>query len=50
MRAYDVIRMLSPDGRPPPLGDAIAPYGQIAKTLRAWPTSPVTGLAAWPPP
>ncbi len=25
--------MLSRDGRPTPLGDAIAPYGRIAKTL-----------------
>jgi hypothetical protein len=31
--AYDVIRMLSRDGRPTPLGDAIAHYGRIAKTL-----------------
>jgi TnpA family transposase len=31
-RAYDVIRMLSRDGRPTPLGDAIAHYGRIAKT------------------
>jgi nucleoside-diphosphate-sugar epimerase len=30
---YDVIRMLSRDGRPTPLGDAIAHYGRIAKTL-----------------
>ncbi|MGX4687649.1 Tn3 family transposase [Streptomyces sp. JNUCC 63] len=33
VRAYDVIRMLSRDGRPTPLGDAIAHYGWIAKTL-----------------
>lgn len=33
VRAYDVIRMLSRDGRPAPLGDAIAHYGRIAKTL-----------------
>ncbi len=33
MRAYDVIRMLSRDGRPTPLGDAVAHYGRIAKTL-----------------
>ncbi|GAA5062222.1 hypothetical protein GCM10023336_40400 [Streptomyces similanensis] len=33
MRAYDVIRMLSRDGRPTVLGDAIAHYGRIAKTL-----------------
>lgn len=32
VRAYDVIRMLSRDGRPTPLGDAIAHYGRIAKT------------------
>ncbi len=34
VRAYDVVRMLSRDGRPTPLGDAIAHYGRIAKTLR----------------
>ncbi len=33
LRAYDVIRMLSRDGRPTPLGDAIAHYRRIAKTL-----------------
>ncbi|MFE1029715.1 Tn3 family transposase [Streptomyces sp. NPDC058818] len=33
VRAYDVIRMLSRVGRPTPLGDAIAHYGRIAKTL-----------------
>lgn len=33
VRACDVIRMLSRDGRPTPLGDAIARYGRIAKTL-----------------
>nr|WP_202528199.1 Tn3 family transposase [Streptomyces sp. SID5770] len=33
VRAYDVIRMLSRGGRPTPLGDAIAHYGRIAKTL-----------------
>ncbi|MBC9713484.1 Tn3 family transposase [Streptomyces sp. TRM66268-LWL] len=33
VRAYDVIRMLSRDGRPIPLGDAIAHYGRIAKSL-----------------
>lgn len=33
VHAYDVIRMLSRDGRPTPLGDAIAHYGRIAKTL-----------------
>jgi hypothetical protein len=32
VRAYDVIRMLSRDGRPTPLGDAIAHCGRIAKT------------------
>ncbi|MFC6883812.1 MULTISPECIES: Tn3 family transposase [Actinomadura] len=42
VRAYDVIRMLSRDGRPIPLGDAIAHYRRIAKpcTSCAWPTSP----------
>nr|WP_308430838.1 Tn3 family transposase [Streptomyces aurantiogriseus] len=34
VRAYDVIRMLSRDGRPTPLGDAIAHYGRISKTLQ----------------
>ncbi|KQZ12076.1 Tn3 transposase DDE domain protein [Streptomyces sp. ADI97-07] len=33
VRAYDVIRMLSRDGRITPLGDAIAHYGRITKTL-----------------
>ncbi|GEB48648.1 MULTISPECIES: Tn3 family transposase [Streptomyces] len=33
VRAYDVIRMLSRDGRPTPLGGAIAHYGRISKTL-----------------
>jgi hypothetical protein len=33
VRAYDVIRMLSRDGRPTPPGDAIAHYGRIAKSL-----------------
>ncbi|MFE2195523.1 Tn3 family transposase [Streptomyces olivaceus] len=33
VRAYDVIRMLSREGRPTPLGEAIAHYGRIAKTL-----------------
>ncbi len=33
VRAHDVIRMLSRDGRPTPLGDAIAHYGRIPKTL-----------------
>jgi TnpA family transposase len=33
VRAYDLIRMLSREGRPTPLGDAIAHYGRIAKTL-----------------
>jgi TnpA family transposase len=32
-RAYDVIRMLSRDARPTPLGDAIAHWRRIAKTL-----------------
>nr|WP_285439725.1 Tn3 family transposase [Streptomyces sp. ISL-11] len=33
LRAYDVIRMLSRDGRPTPLCDAIAHYGRIVKSL-----------------
>jgi TnpA family transposase len=33
VRAHDVIRMLSRDGRPTPLGDAIAHYGRISKSL-----------------
>ncbi|MEV8634204.1 transposase [Streptosporangium sp. NPDC051023] len=32
VRAHDVIRMLSRDGRPTPLGDVIAHYGRIPKT------------------
>jgi TnpA family transposase len=33
IRAYDVIRMIQRDGNPTPLGDAIAHYGRIFKTL-----------------
>ncbi|MEV0234173.1 transposase [Nonomuraea sp. NPDC050786] len=33
IRAYDVMRMLQRDGNPTPLGDAIATYGRIFKTL-----------------
>nr|WP_232242736.1 transposase [Streptacidiphilus jeojiense] len=33
VRAHNVIRMLSGEGRPTPLGDAIAHYGRITKTL-----------------
>ncbi|MGK5555971.1 Tn3 family transposase [Actinomadura kijaniata] len=33
VRAYDLIRMLSRDGRPTGLGDAFAHYGRIFKTL-----------------
>nr|WP_017975611.1 Tn3 family transposase [Actinopolyspora halophila] len=33
VRAHDVIRMLSRDGQPTPLGEAIAAYGRIHKTL-----------------
>ncbi|WP_456318583.1 Tn3 family transposase [Halosaccharopolyspora lacisalsi] len=33
VRAHDVIRMLSRDGHPTPLGEAIAHYGRIEKTL-----------------
>lgn len=33
VRAYDVIRMVSRDGRPTPLGEAIAAYGRLPKTL-----------------
>ncbi len=33
VRACDVIRMLSRDGRPTPLGDAIARYGRIVRSL-----------------
>ncbi len=33
VRAYDVIRMLHRDGHPTPLGEAIATYGRIFKTL-----------------
>jgi TnpA family transposase len=33
VRAYDVIRMLQRDGHPIALGEAIAMYGRIPKTL-----------------
>ena len=33
VRAYDVIRMLQRDGHPTPLGEAIASYGRIFKSL-----------------
>lgn len=33
VRAHDVIRMLSRDGRPTALGDAFAHYGRVPKTL-----------------
>ena len=33
VRAYDVIRMLQRDGYPTPLGEAIASYGRIFKSL-----------------
>ena len=33
VRAHDVIRMVSRDGNPTPLGDAIAHYGRISKSL-----------------
>ncbi|GAA3163038.1 hypothetical protein GCM10020001_104600 [Nonomuraea salmonea] len=33
IRAYDVMRMLQRDGNLTPLGDAIAAYGRIFKTL-----------------
>jgi hypothetical protein len=33
VRAHDVIRMLSRDGHPTQLGEAIAHYGRIDKTL-----------------
>ncbi len=33
VRAYDVIRMVSRGGRPTPLGEAIAHYGRLPKTL-----------------
>ncbi len=33
VRAYDVARMLQRDGHPTPLGDAIASYGRIFKSL-----------------
>ncbi|WUJ76008.1 transposase [Streptomyces sp. NBC_00377] len=43
VRAYDVIRMLSRDGRPTPLGDAIAHYGRIAKSLHILPLADEPG-------
>jgi TnpA family transposase len=33
VRAYDVVRMLQRDGHPTPLGEAIASYGRIFKSL-----------------
>ena len=33
VRAYDVVRMLQRDGHPTALGEAIAMYGRIPKTL-----------------
>src|SRR6266536_5380156 len=33
VRAYDLIRALGRDGNPTPLGQALAEYGRIAKTL-----------------
>jgi TnpA family transposase len=33
IRAYDLLRMLSRDGRPSPLGQAFAEYGRIDKTM-----------------
>lgn len=33
VRAYDVLRMLTRDGNPTPLGSAIVEYGRIAKTI-----------------
>ena len=33
VRAYDIVRMLQRDGHPTPLGEAIASYGRIFKSL-----------------
>lgn len=33
VRAYDVVRMLQREGHPTPLGEAIASYGRIFKSL-----------------
>lgn len=33
IRAYDLMRMIQRDGNPTPLGEAIAHYGRIFKTL-----------------
>jgi TnpA family transposase len=33
VRAYDLLRMLTRDGHPTPVGQALAEYGRIAKTL-----------------
>lgn len=33
VRAYDLLRMLGRDGSPTPLGQALADYGKLAKTL-----------------
>lgn len=46
VRAYDLIRMLSRDGRPTGLGDAFAHYGRIFKTCICCSSSPMTATAA----
>jgi TnpA family transposase len=50
--AHDVTRMISRDGNPTPLGQGIAHYGRIFKTLQscAWPTTNRTGGKARPKP
>jgi TnpA family transposase len=35
VRAYDLLRILIRDGYPTPLGQALAEYGRIAKTLHS---------------
>ncbi|MBA9050761.1 TnpA family transposase [Streptomyces phaeogriseichromatogenes] len=49
VRAYDVIRMLSRDGRPTRWGDAIAHYGRIAKSLHVLRLADRPGSAIAPP-
>ena len=39
VRAYDLLRILTRDGHPTPLGQALAEYGRIAKTLHLLPWS-----------
>ncbi|MFC4533089.1 Tn3 family transposase [Sphaerisporangium dianthi] len=42
VRAYDLIRMLSSDGRTTGLGEAFAHHGRIFKTLHLLQSTPIT--------